>query len=240
MNKPTVDILIPTYNESEQIVKNVEKLLEFCGEKLTDYDYRVIVGDNGSTDGTYQLVQRSFGANHLVVAKHIEEKGRGRAIMKIWGESEADVCAYMDADLSTDLNHLPQLLDTISKKGYDIAVGSRHLEDSDVKRGLKRKVVGVIHVNLMKLLLGTTFSDAYCGFKASSRKAIDEIFPLIDTNKWPINGNAWFWDTEFLVLAERNGLTIFEIPVKWTDDPTTTARLLKDTLESLKGMWRLR
>ncbi|MCA9374823.1 glycosyltransferase [Candidatus Dojkabacteria bacterium] len=240
MNKPTVDILIPTYNESEQIIESINTLLRFCEKKLQNYDYKIIVGDNASTDDTYNLVRESFANNSLVSAEHIEEKGRGRAIMKIWGDSKADICAYMDADLSTDLKHLPQLLDSISVDKNDIAIGSRHLNDSDVKRGFKRRFVGYVHVVLMKVILGVSFSDTYCGFKAASRSAIDTVFPSIYPNNWPVNGNAWFWDTEFLVLAQRKGLKISEIPVKWIDDPTTTAKLLRDAIESLSGMWRLR
>lgn len=240
MNKrKTVDIVIPTYNEADVITKNVTTLLTFCNKNLTNYQFKIIVSDNGSTDKTYDLIKESFKNTGQVEATQISEKGRGRALLKTWGSSNADICCYMDADLSTDLNHLPIIIDMIDNHSYDLAVGSRHMHGSKIKRGIKRRIVGMTHVIIMKALLGVSFSDPYCGFKAASRDSIDLIFQGINPDRWKAKGNAWFWDTELLVIAEKLGLKIYEEAVFWKDDPTSTAKIIQDSIESIKGIVRL-
>lgn len=235
-----IEIVIPTYNEAEVISETLMKLLDYCRANLLQYDYKVIVADNGSTDKTYSITSDLSKTYPQISAIRIAEKGRGRALLSSWGESKADVCCYMDADLSTDLKHLPSLIDHILNREFDIATGSRHLKASDVERGFKRRFVGATHIMLMKMILGVSFSDPYCGFKAASRNAIDTVFPMIKPDKWPQKGNAWFWDTEFLVIAENLGLKIYEEPVHWEDDSESKANILNDAIESIKGMLRLR
>lgn len=202
---------------------------------MTDHKWRIVVADNGSTDETYSIAQ-DYAARHQeeISAIRLPEKGRGRALHKAWSESTADIVCYMDVDLSTDLAALPLLIDAIALEGFDIAVGSRLLNNARVsKRSAKREIISRCYNLLIKLLFHTKFSDAQCGFKALNRKAVEEIMPVtVD--------RGWFFDTEILIIAEKRGYQIKDVPVHWTDDPDTRVRVLSTAWRDLRGLMRLR
>jgi glycosyltransferase involved in cell wall biosynthesis len=239
-----VMILLPAYNEEEQIETSVKKLHNYCINNLNEYDWNIIIGDNNSKDNTLKKAKKLSKKFKRVNYIHLNQKGRGRIIMKSWGESDADICIYMDMDLSTDLKHIKSLIKAIDKKDFDIAIGSRNLINSEVKkRGLKRTLFSKAYIFLIKLIHKVAFTDSNCGFKAASRKSINLIFPLIQPHYWDkgnSNGSAWFWDVEFLIIADKIGLSIFEEGVKWTDDPGTTVNIIRDSKEHFRGILRLK
>ncbi|MBI4236621.1 MAG: glycosyltransferase family 2 protein [Chloroflexi bacterium] len=230
---PTADIIIPVYNEEQALPVCLDRLLPFCRERLRDYRWRVVIADNGSIDHTYQ-VATTLRLRHSeeVDVVHLDQKGRGRALKRAWSESQADIRAYMDVDLSTDLAHLLPLLDAI-RGGYDVATGSRLKRGARTTRSLKREVVSRSYNAMIKALFWHHFSDAQCGFKAVSRRAAQELLSLVVDNNW-------FFDTELLLLAERNGYRVADIPVAWVEDPGTTVRVVRTALEDIRGLMRLR
>ncbi len=232
----TVDIVIPVLNEERDLPGCVERLRAFCQERMApEYACRTIVADNGSTDRTLEIAKglqdkypREAGWIHL------PERGRGRALRKAWLESPAEVVAFMDVDLSTDLEALPPLVQAIAKEGYDIAIGSRLMKGSVVeRRTLKREIVSRSYNLLVKTMFFTHFSDAQCGFKAMSHKAAQEILPLT-------KDTGWFLDSEILIIAEKNGYRIKDVPVHWVDDPDTRVNIAKTASGDIKGLLRLR
>lgn len=232
---PTVDIVIPCLNEEKQLPLTLQTLGAFCKAKLGRYQWRVLVADNGSVDKTFEIAQ-SFAERDPARFGLIRlpERGRGRALRKAWSESTADVVCYMDVDLSTDLVALPALLDSITVEGYDVAIGSRLAKGSKVeRRTLKREVVSRCYNLMIKGLFFTRFSDAQCGFKAMSRKAVLEIIPVTEDI-------AWFLDSEILIIAEKRGYRIKDVPVHWVDDPDTRVKIAKTAWGDIKGLMRLR
>jgi len=167
---------------------------------------------------------------HMV---HLEQKGRGRALRKVWTESDADILSYMDVDLSTDLEAFAPLLESLATGGFDLAIGSRLLEASETIRGFKREVISRSYNFLIKAALRTHFSDAQCGFKAITRETAQKLLPLTEDD-------CWFFDTELLVLAEKLGYRIYDLPVRWVDDEDSRVRILNTAIEDLKGLLRLR
>ena len=229
----SVDIVIPVYNEEEALPKCVATLSKFARKELPYSDWRIVVADNGSVDSTREVAEQLANENERVVLVHLKEKGRGRALFKVWGESEADVICYMDVDLSTRLDALPALIGAI-EDGCDVAIGSRLAKASRVeKRSLKREFISRSYNMIIKLMFQTKFSDAQCGFKAIGNRASRELVPLI-------RDKGWFFDTELLILAEKNGYRIKEIPVHWVDDPDTRVRVVSTAWKDLKGLLRLR
>ncbi len=232
----TVDVVIPVLNE--------ENTLPVCVGKLRDFfacnpgpQWRILVADNGSTDRTVEvaeeLMAHSPNSNDLSVT-HLELRGRGRALKQAWLESDADVLCYMDVDLSTDLKSLPEIVEAVTDGGYDLAIGSRLLKDSDVVgRTLMREITSRGYSLLFRSMFFTGFRDAQCGFKAIKRDAAQKLVPLVVDN-------AWFFDSELLIVAEKNGFRIKEIPVRWTDDPDTRVRIISTAWEDIKGLLRLR
>ena len=165
-------------------------------------------------------------------AVRIERPGRGGALRSIWSHSEADVYAYMDVDLSTDLNALLPLVAPLLSGHSDVAIGTRLVRGARVIRGPRRETISRCYNLLLHASLGTRFSDAQCGFKAIRADAARALLPLTaDT--------GWFFDTELLVLAERAGLRIHEVPVDWIDDPDSRVNLVATALADLRGIARL-
>jgi len=227
-----VDIVIPVLNEAHVLRKSVETVLEFMSGKLR-YQSQLVIVDNGSTDGT-QDVARKLAAEHKQIRFiHLSQRGRGRALRSAWLQSNADVVCYMDVDLSTRLDHLPALLDAIAVDGYDLATGSRLMRESRTTRSFKREFISRCYNVMVKAVLWTKFSDAQCGFKAVSRRAIEAIVPKVEDQ-------SWFFDTELLVLAEKQGYRIKDIPVVWVEDDDSRVKILKTGWEDVKGILRLR
>jgi hypothetical protein len=164
---------------------------------------------------------------------HMELPGRGRALHAVWSASDADVVAYMDVDLSTDLKALLPLVAPLVLGQADVSAGSRLAPGAHVVRGLKREVISRAYNLLLRLVLGVGFSDAQCGFKALRRDAAQVLRPLVEDR-------SWFFDTELLVLAERSGLRVHEVPVDWTDSPDSRVKIIATALADLRGIWRLR
>ena len=229
----TLDIVIPVYNEAHTIETCVASLRAFVSDHLPHYETRIVTANNGSTDDTLAAAQALAQRHDNVGYVHLDLKGRGRSLKKAWSESNADVVAYMDVDLSTDLSALPPLVDAIASGGYDIAIGSRLLPESKVERSLKREVLSRGYNLIIRSMFLTGFHDAQCGFKAVSRRVVQELAPVV-------KDNHWFFDTELLIIAEKRGYRLKEIPVTWSEDPDSRVKIASTVAEDLKGLLRLR
>jgi|SRR5882672_7447242 len=229
---PKVRLVIPCLNEVKQLEQTVRTVRDFLGRSFP-YRWEVFVADNGSSDGTAELAERLSKEFADVGYFTIPKRGRGRALRKAWTESDADIVAYTDVDLSTELEALEKLCRAIVERGCDLATGSRLLPESKIKRGLKRDVISRCYNIFIKCVLFTRFSDAQCGFKAISRRAVRELVPQVQDE-------AWFFDTELLVLGEKQGYKIADVPVKWIDDDDSRVKIVSTAWEDIKGVMRLR
>lgn len=228
----SVDIVVPVYNEEVELEENIKKLRSFLLENLKNYNWKIIIADNASTDKTLAIAKKLSYDLSAVSFLHLDQKGRGRAIKKAWGESKADFVAYMDVDLSTDLAHFPNIIKALNN-GYDIAIGSRLLPKSKViGRTLKREIISRCYNLMIKLAFFTKFHDAQCGFKAATRKVVDNLFPILEDNEW-------FLDSEMLIVGEKAGYKIFEEPVKWVDNQGSTVKVMKTARGDIDGLVRL-
>ena len=204
-------------------------------EREPRFRWRLVIADNGSTDGTAEIA-RELEARHpdRVLAFVIPEKGRGLALREAWLASEADVVAYMDVDLSTDIAHLPELVELITEHGCDIAIGSRLRRGAVRTRSLKREVVSRGYVLVTRLFFPRIrVTDFQCGFKAARREVAQALLPRIQNR-------MWFFDTELLIRARWEGYRICELPVRWVEDPDSKVRIVSTAVEDLRGLWRMR
>jgi putative flippase GtrA len=163
---------------------------------------------------------------------HLPRKGRCGALQTVWSASDAQVLAYMDVDLSTDLAALLPLVAPLISGHSDLAIGSRLARGSRVTRGAKREVISRCYNLLLRGTLAVRFSDAQCGFKAIRSDVAGRLLPLVEDT-------GWFFDTELLVLAQRAGLRIHEVPVDWVDDPDSRVDVLATALADIRGIARL-
>jgi glycosyltransferase involved in cell wall biosynthesis len=228
----TVDIVIPVYNEEQDLPRSIDILSKFLKENLAQNPWQIIIADNGSTDNTRTVADMLATRYPSIVSVHISQKGRGRALRQVWLESNADIVSYMDVDLSTDLSHFLQLVRAI-EEGAHVAIGSRLSKGSKVTRSFKREFISRSYSALIKMMFFTPFRDAQCGFKAVSRNAARAVIPKIENNNW-------FFDTELLIIAAKGGYRIQEIPVRWKDDPDSRVKVVSTAWEDIKGLLRLR
>ncbi|WP_405985546.1 glycosyltransferase [Streptomyces sp. NBC_00872] len=228
---PVLDVTIPVHNEEQDLEPCVRRLHAHL-VRTFPYSFRITVADNASTDRTPEVAARLDATIPEVRAYRLEEKGRGRALRTVWSHSDAPVLAYMDVDLSTDLNALLPLVAPLISGHSDLAIGSRLARSSRVVRGPKREFISRAYNLILKSSLSARFSDAQCGFKAIRREVAERLLPMVEDT-------GWFFDTEMLVLAERAGLRIHEVPVDWVDDPDSRVHIVSTAVEDLKGVWRV-
>ncbi|WP_327682562.1 bifunctional glycosyltransferase family 2/GtrA family protein [Streptomyces sp. NBC_00467] len=228
---PVLDVVVPVYNEEADLERCVLRLREHLARTFP-YGFRITVADNASTDSTPRVAAELAATVPEVRSYRLEEKGRGRALRTVWSHSDAPVLAYMDVDLSTDLNALLPLVAPLISGHSDLAIGSRLARSSRVVRGPKREFISRAYNLILRGSLAARFSDAQCGFKAIRREVAERLLPMVEDT-------GWFFDTELLVLAERAGLRIHEVPVDWVDDPDSTVHIVSTATEDLKGVWRV-
>lgn len=226
-----VDIVIPVLNEAHVLEKSIHTVYNHILQ-YPDYEWRITIADNGSVDGTDIIAKQLSESLPVVHFVHLTLKGRGRALRHSWTQSSGDIVCYMDVDLSTDLNYLRKLVDAIAHEGYDVATGSRLMKDSTVKRSFNREIISRIYNIFVKIILQTKFSDAQCGFKAVNRNVVQQIIPLIEDQ-------SWFFDTELLVLAEKSGYRIKDIPIVWIEDDDSRVKIVRTAWDDIKGVMRL-
>jgi glycosyltransferase involved in cell wall biosynthesis len=230
----SVEVVIPVLNEERDLPPCIEQLSAFLAGSLAGHEWRIIVADNGSTDGTLDVCKRLASERPDEVGYvHLDVRGRGLALRTAWLASEADIVSYMDVDLSTGLDAFPTMVNAIANDGVQVAFGSRLKRGARIRRSLKREVVSRAYNMLIRATMWTRFEDAQCGFKALSRGAARALVPKV------VN-NHWFFDTELLVIAEKSGFRMLEVPVTWDEDADTRVKIVGTAVEDLKGLARLR
>jgi hypothetical protein len=228
----TVEIVIPVYNEQRALQASVRKLHQYLTRQFT-FAFQITIADNASTDATPGLARSLARELPEVQVLRLERKGRGHALRAAWSRSEADVLAYMDVDLSTDLGGVGELLSPLLDGRADVAIGSRLAPGAQVTRGIKRELISRGYNLLLRAFLGARFSDAQCGFKAGRREVVQA---LLDD----VQDDDWFFDTELLYRSQQRGLAIHEVPVRWVDDPDSRVDILATARADLQGIGRLR
>lgn len=228
---PTVEITVPVFNEEHVLASSIERLHAALVDGFP-FDWTIVIADNASTDRTLEVARELAGRLDGVRVLHLDEKGRGRALRASWSGSDATVVAYLDVDLSTGLDALLPLVAPLVTGHSDLAVGSRLSSGSAVARGPKRELISRCYNLLLRLVFAVRFRDAQCGFKAARTVVVQRLLPAV-------RDDAWFFDTELLLLAEHNGLRVHEVPVDWVDDPDSRVDIRSTALGDLRGVRRM-
>jgi putative flippase GtrA len=229
--RPLVEVVVPVHNEQRTLEASIWRLHGYLTAHFP-FAFRITVADNASTDATWPLARKLAEQLPRVRAVHLDQKGRGRALRQVWSGSDAEVVAYMDVDLSTGLEALLPLVAPLLSGHSDLAIGSRLAHGAAVVRGPRRELVSRCYNLLLRTTLRARFSDAQCGFKAGRTDVVRALLPAVEDP-------AWFFDTELLLLAERSGLRIHEVPVDWVEDPDSRVDVLRTALDDLRGMVRV-
>ena len=226
-----VEIVVPVYNEQAGLERSIRNLHRYLRSQFP-FSWRIVIADNASTDGTPAVAGALARELRGVEVLRLERKGRGLALREAWSRSDARVVCYMDVDLSTDLRGLLPLVAPLLSGHSDVAIGSRLARGARVVRGPKRELISRSYNLILRGVLRARFSDAQCGFKAVRTEAAHAL--LRD-----VRDDGWFFDTELLVLAQRRGLRIHEVPVDWVDDPDSGVEIVRTAIDDLRGVARL-
>lgn len=230
-------VLFPVYNEERRLERGIRRTVSFLrGHTPEDCDVRLMIVDNASDDGTKEIGPALEKEYPEVRYERIKERGVGAAFRHGISLCEADVAGYMDVDLSTDLKHLAQTIRLFSRyPELDYVNGTRFHPRSVVsgRKPLRRFTSLGLRV-LLKLLFGMRVTDAVCGFTfvrtEAAKRLIDECYP----------DNGWFYMIEFLLRAERDGMRIKDLPVRWREDYDSTVNVGPTIINYLKQMVRLK
>jgi putative flippase GtrA len=228
---PGLEVVVPVYNEQSGLAPSIRVLHAYLSAAF-QVPWIITIADNASADNTLEIATELTYEFDRVRVLHLDEKGRGRALKRAWLESDATVLAYVDVDLSTDLRGLPPLIAPLLSGHSDLAIGTRLASSSRVSRGGKREFISRAYNFILRRTMGAQFTDAQCGFKAIRSDVAAQLLPLVEDN-------GWFFDTELLILAERSGMRIHEVPVDWVDDPDSRVDIVSTARDDLRGMVRV-
>lgn len=228
---PVLDVTIPVFNDEARIEASLRQLHAYLVDRFP-HSFRITVADIASTDNTLKIAERLARELPELTVTRFNERGRGNALRQVWLASPSPVLAYMEAGLPVDLAALGPLVAPLISGHSDLAIGTRLARTSRVIRGPKRDLVSRMYNRLLRWAMGARFSDAQCGFKAIRADVAHRLLPHI-------KDDAWFFDTELLMVAERCGLRIHEVPVDWADDPNSGVDVVRTALADLRGMGRL-
>jgi len=214
-----ISVVLPVYNEAKKIKESVEEIKNFL-EKMP-YEFEIIIAEDGSTDGTDKIASE-LSLNKKIIYIHSDKRlGRGKALKNAFSQAKGDVFIYMDIDLATDLSSIKTMIKEI-ENGFDICIGSRYLKESKSERSFLRKTMSLIYNFFVKMLFNTKLNDMQCGLKAFSKKTLPTMLNARD--------DYWFWDTETLLLAEKQNQRIKEIPVVWKENKSSKVKILRDSI----------
>lgn len=214
----TFDVTIPVLNEEPTLAQNALILHQFLQKHFPKKDqWRIVIADNGSTDRTLEIAQKLSEEIPEITYVKVPKRGVGLALKTSWSQSSAEMVGYMDLDLATDLKHFLEAYEAIEANDYDIVYGSRlHPKSKVIGRTFKREVSSRVFNFLLKSYLNVGFSDGMCGFKFLKRKHVSALM------EGGAQNDGWFFSTELLTVGEWQNLKIFELPIQWTDDVSSS------------------
>lgn len=232
-NNIYLSIVIPAYNEEKRIGDTLEKIIGYL--KTKDFKSEIIVVIDGGTDSTIEVVKEYERLVYkLTIIVNETTMGKGYSVRRGMLESKGDFVLFTDADLSTPISEFEKLFFWLGE-GYDMAIGSRGLKESQVEiyQSFMRRSMGKIFNKIMSLIVFTGFKDTQCGFKCFKRDVVDNVF-----RKQKIEGFAF--DVEILLIARRQGFRIKEVPVRWLNSPYSKVHIIKDSLHMLYDLFRMK
>ena len=219
-----LSIVIPCYNESKDIFKNVETVKNYLNSKAIEYELLLV--NDGSKDNTKEVIESINGVRALSYDKN---RGKGGAVKYGIENATGDYVLFMDADLSTDISAIEQVLQLAPS--YDFIIGSRHAKGSVIKKKQPwiRVFIGWCCRLLVKMLFHTKLKDTQCGFKAMR---IDVAKKIVE--KQLVTNFAF--DVEYIYIALLNNLSMTELGITWSDDRGSTVSPFKSSIKFFKDL----
>ncbi len=230
-----IEFCLPAYNEEKILKNNILQLLQYLKQQGFNFDWKIIILNNGSTDNTDKICLELEKEN--IKTEYIKSPGKGRAIKTYGLNCQADILVYMDIDLAVSLYNIPDLIKPIIQEGFDLVIGSRLLPNSKTERSFLRSFSSKSYNLLSKIILRHNLSDLQCGFKAIKVNKFKQLMPRIQSNEW-------FFDTELIAFANHFGRKIKEIPVDWQENRYEARKskinLARDSMKFIVNLIKLK
>jgi dolichyl-phosphate beta-glucosyltransferase len=233
---PAFSLVIPAFNEAHRIGDTLVQVLGYL--KKASPQSEVIVVDDGSTDGTADVVRSAFarvGEIETRLVQHSPNRGKGAAVRSGLRVATRPIALFSDADLSTPIEEAPKLIEPIDRGDTDVAFGSRGLDRTLIgsRQSWGREHGGRVFNLIVRVSTGLPFWDTQCGFKAFR---LDAFRPLLEQAQ----SDGFGFDVELLYLAHRRGLRLREIPVRWNHHDGSKVHFIHDSLHMLQEVVSLR
>ena len=232
---PSFSVVIPAFNEASRIGQTVRATLDYLQE--VNPKNELIVVNDGSTDATATMAREVLSGAKIAarLLENFPNRGKGAAVRTGLLAAQEAIGLFFDADLSTPLEETPKVIEPIAAGKFDIAFGSRSLDRSLIghHQPWRREQGGRVFNLLVRVATGLPFWDTQCGFKAFR---LDVCRPILEAAR--IDGFAF--DVELLYLAQRAGLRLCEIPVRWNHHEGSKVQFLQDSLRMLREVVALR
>jgi dolichyl-phosphate beta-glucosyltransferase len=213
--KPFLSVIIPAYNEAKRLPLTLVDIDKYL--KKADFSYEILVVNDGSTDGTAEIIERFSHIMDNLKLINQKNTGKGGAVKHGMLEAKGQIRLFMDADNSTAIdqfNKMSPYFPAEGREGYDVVIGSRDVKGAQLvpPQPWYKRLGGNVGNLIIQALLLPGIWDTQCGFKAFTAEAVEKIFPLIKIKRWG-------FDVEILSLAKKFGYKIKEIPVIWVNNP---------------------
>lgn len=229
-------ITLPVYNESKILHESVGAVRAWATRRLEDFDWEIVIADNGSTDDTVARGEELAKQWPQVSVFHTDEKGRGQVLRKLWTRRDADFYTYMDADLSTSLASFEKIISELAA-GVPMVIGSRLHPAAVVDRSWLRERISRIYNWLVGCIVPLGVRDTQCGAKGVNREM---VFRAVRKTE----DSGWFFDTELIAFARQAGFEVKEVPVEWVETRfrgrKSKVKLISTAIRDFRDLWRLR
>ena len=234
MTPPRYSIIVPAYNEAERLGSSLQRMLAYIEESR--WSAEIIVVNDGSRDATAGVVKEFAQGNPIVrLIENPGNRGKGYSVRNGMMSASGQFLLFTDADLSSPIEEAPKLFAAIESGAADVAIGSRYLKSElqTRKQPIHRRMLGRAFNFALRIILGLSYVDTQCGFKAFNRKAVNTVFPNMKIERWG-------FDPEILFLAERYGLRVVEVPVSWAHDHRSKISPIRDGVRMFTELMRVR
>jgi len=231
MKKPFLSIIIPAFNEAKRIPDTLRRINNFLIKQ--DFSSEIIVVENGSTDGTYTIVNQMQREINCLTVLHKDRRGKGWAVQQGMLKAKGDYRFICDADLSMPIEEVLHFMPP-SELSAPIAIGSREAPGSvRYNEPEYRHVTGRVFNWLVRLIVLPGLNDTQCGFKLFREDAAMDIFPMLTIF-------GWTFDVEALFIARKMEYKIVEVPIHWYHHPHSTVQLLRDSIRMGLDLLKIR
>jgi dolichyl-phosphate beta-glucosyltransferase len=220
MKKPFLSIIIPAFNEADRLPNNLRKINTYLTKQ--DYTSEIVVVENGSSDGTYQIVNDMQSEICCLTVLHEDQVGKGWAVRQGMIKARGDYRFICDADLSMPIEEIAKFMPPLQLSA-PIAIGSREAPGAvRYDEPQYRHIIGRVFNWLVRTLLVRDLKDTQCGFKLFREDIVHAIFPQLTIT-------GWTFDVEALYIAQKMGVRIIEIPIHWHHHSHSTVRVIRDS-----------